>query len=245
MPAASRMRRTKASRPAPAVRDSASSINVLRSDAKRGSARAAMRGEIRFEEYTGARDRGFERASDRSSDSASGSACHKCAAACTTERGRVSTPLLRWAIQARFASSRAGLCCRGTNLRSASAIDGGFRRRLGRLRATRFRVRAPDCCAARATAVRSPSLRSRGVTGCEACGMPLAADVEPQLAAARVANGDGFEDGADAPLREQARARAAARSEKIDQVDTHGLGRTFHCSAVNCFNNLAAADAGP
>jgi hypothetical protein len=31
--------------------------------------------------------------------------------------------------------------------------------------------------------------------------MPLAADVEPQLAAARVANGDGFENGADAPFR--------------------------------------------
>jgi hypothetical protein len=44
-------------------------------------------------------------------------------------------------------------------------------------------------------------LRSRDLTGRNASRMSLAADVEPQLAAARVANGDGFENGADTPFR--------------------------------------------
>jgi hypothetical protein len=44
-------------------------------------------------------------------------------------------------------------------------------------------------------------LGSRCVTRSKARRMPLAADVEPQLAAARIANGDGFENGPDAPFR--------------------------------------------
>ena len=56
--------------------------------------------------------------------------------------------------------------------------------------------------------------------------MSLAADVEPELAAC-VAHGDGFENGADAPFRQQARVRAAARPEEIDEVDTHGRSGTF------------------
>ena len=83
--------------------------------------RPARRRQIRFQKHSGLRDRRFERLRigkrlrlrqrvpqmcDRLHDG----------------RGNVSTPLLRCAIQARFASSRAGFCCRGTNFRSASVM---------------------------------------------------------------------------------------------------------------------------
>jgi hypothetical protein len=76
---------------------------------------------------------------------------------------------------------------------------GGLRRRLGRPRRHSFE-REHWTVAQHAHLQSLAVLRSRGVARREACRMPLAADVEPQLAAARVANGDGFENSADAPL---------------------------------------------
>jgi hypothetical protein len=95
-----------------------------------------------------------------------------------------------------------------------------LRRRLRRLRRDRLE-REHRAVAQDAHLQALAVFRSRDVAGCDASGMPLPGDVEPQLAAARVANCDGFENGADAPLRDQARTRAAARSEEIHQVDTH------------------------
>ena len=51
--------------------------------------------------------------------------------------------------------------------------------------------------------------------------LPLAADVERQLAAPAVTHGNGFENGADAPFRKQARGRTRASSIEAHQVDTH------------------------
>ena len=73
-----------------------------------------------------------------------------------------STPLLRCAIQARFASSSAGLCCRGTNLRSASAMTAALPPTTRSAASRAFRARAPGCCAARAPAgARRPAVPRR------------------------------------------------------------------------------------
>ena len=178
------------------------------------------------------------------SASASGSACHKCAAACTTARGSVSTPLLRCAIQARFASSRAGLCCRGTNLRSASAIDGSSAgddsvacadivssASTGLLRSTRTCSRSPFCGPAA-----SPDARRAG------CRWPPMSSHSWPLRASRTATASRM-----APTRHSASRLGLGRLPDPRRLtrSTRMLGRglsLFRCELLQQFSGSRAPD---